>query len=617
MADGKSAKALRFGENGQVLDRTIYPVYDDDNKIIGTTVVATDITERYHSEQALLNSQLQLLDVANSMPGAIFQVQIKSDCYPELSYISESIHKLAGLSASTDTINLNRLLNTIAAQDKKRVIKATLHAARQKTVWDTEFRFATAQGTIWIHGRAYPRQENSGNLVFNGVLTDITIRKEVEAKLEHQVSHDHLTGLANAALYRDRLQQALVRARRHDEMLAVVMLDLDRFKNINDSLGHAAGDNLLQQVAHRLQDNLRGDDTVARLGGDEFLLLLEGLQGADSLIAVLGKMMLSFREPFWLENQEINISSSVGVATYIDGDDNVENLIKNADAAMYRAKKIGGQHYCFYAEEMSELALSRLTLERDLRKALEQNELQLHYQPKVDLASGALISLEALLRWPHPQRGMVPPNVFIPLAETSNLILSIGVWVLKEACRQLSRWRQQGLYYGRVAVNISPVQIKRGNLLETVRAALDEANIDATSLSLEITETSLMEITQPVLRELHQLRALGVLLAVDDFGTGYSSLSYLKRLPINTLKLDKSFVDDLPENEESVAITQAVIAMAHALQLKVVAEGVETEGQRRFLLQAGADLAQGYLWARPQAQPDFAAFPMQLDDIDA
>jgi diguanylate cyclase (GGDEF)-like protein/PAS domain S-box-containing protein len=611
MQDGKTAHAMRFRDNGQILDRTIYPVYDEFNNMIGTTVVASDITERYHAEQALLNSRQQLLDVANSMPGAIFQFSSKSDGSNEISYMAESIRILAGLDASADIFSLNVLLGAMLATDRKRIIKATMRAIRHKAVWDEEFRFATAKGEKWTHGRAYPRQED-GTIIFNGVLTDITMRKDAEAKLEHQASHDHLTGLANAALYRDRLQQALVRAHRHGEMLAVVMLDLDRFKDINDSLGHAAGDHLLQQVALRLQHNLRRDDTVARFGGDEFLLLVEGLHCADNLIAVLEKMMLSFNEPFLIEGHELSIATSVGVATHLDGDDDVDSLIKNADTAMYRAKKTGGQHYCFYAEEMSELAISRLTLERDLRKALEKNELQLHYQPKVELATGELIALEALIRWTHPQRGMVPPDVFIPLAETSNLILSIGEWVIKEACNQLSRWRQQKLYTGRIAVNISAVQIKRGQLVETVHSALKESGLEANSLSLEITETSIMELNDEVLHKLNQLRELGVSLAVDDFGTGYSSLSYLKQLPIDTLKLDKSFVDDLPENEESVAITHAIIAMAHALQLRVVAEGVENTAQYEFLLRAGADLAQGYLWARPQAQPDFAAFPMHI-----
>ncbi|MCD6527474.1 MAG: EAL domain-containing protein [Desulfuromonas sp.] len=609
MKDGNVAKAFRFRDHGQVLDRSIYPVYGDAEQLIGTAVIASDITERYHAEQALRRSQEQLRDVANSMPGAIFQFSVPAFGQKKMNYVGGGIRSLAGLDKSVDIMQPSLLLEAIVANDRRRVMQSSLRAARQETIWDDEFRFATPQGEKWVHGRAYPRKEDDGSIIFNGVLTDISGRKVIEAELEHRVNHDHLTGLANALLYRDRLEHALVRTRRHGEMLAVVMLDLDRFKEINDSLGHAAGDDLLQQVSRRLQDHLRGDDTVARLGGDEFMVLLEGLRDPDSLVSVLEKMMQTFTQPFWVEGQELRIASSVGVTTFPEGGDSVESLIKNADVAMYKAKKNGGGHYYFYAEELTELALERLTLERDLRKALEQNELLLHYQPKVDLVSGELISLETLLRWPHPQRGMVPPDIFIPLAEASELILPLGEWVLKEACRQACRWREQDLYFGRVAVNISPVQIKRGRLLETVKNVLHETGVEPASLCLEITETSLMEINDQILRDLHTLREWGISLAVDDFGTGYSSLTYLKRLPINTLKLDKSFVDDLPHSDESAAIAQAVIAMAHALQLKVVAEGVENEDQRQFLLNAGADRGQGYLWARPQAQPDFSAFP--------
>ena len=349
MKDGKVAKALRVRDNGQVLDRSIYPVYGDADQLIGTAVIASDITDRYHAEQALRRSQEQLSDVASSMPGAIFQFSFAASGQVNVNYIGEGMRTLAGLDESVDIMQPLVLLNAVIAADKRQVLKSTRMAAQRGTVWDDEFRFATPQGEKWVHGRAYPRKEDDGSIIFNGVLTDISSSKAIETELKHRVNHDQLTGLVNATSYRDRLEQALLRARRQGEMLAVVMLDLDHFKEINDSLGHAAGDDLLQQVSRRLQEHLRGDDTVARIGGDEFLVLLKGFQDQVSLVPVLDRMMLTFSQPFCLEGQELRISASVGVTTYPKGGDSVGTLIKNADVAMYKAKKNGKGHYCFYA----------------------------------------------------------------------------------------------------------------------------------------------------------------------------------------------------------------------------------------------------------------------------
>lgn len=609
MKDSKATKRLRFARDGKVFNHIINPVFDDKNQLTGTSVIATDITERYRAEEALLKSQNQLHDVANSLPGAIFQLRVTSIREVSMTYVGEGVRPLAGLSETADIKSVPVILAAICPADRIKMMRMTLFAACNIKIWEAEFRFTTPQGEKWMHGRAYPRQEEDGSIVFNGVITDINARKVVEEELEHRAYHDHLTGLPNAVLFRDRLEHALTRAKRHREVIAVVMLDLDRFKDVNDSLGHAVGDQLLREVAGRLRRYLRTDDTVARLGGDEFMVLLEGFKGLDGIAVVLDKMMKAFSLPFWISEHELRVAASVGVTTYPDGGNNVEGLIKNADVAMYRVKKEGGFHYNFYSQEMTELVLARMTLEGELRKALEQGQLELHYQPKVTLASGEIVSVEALARWNHPQKGMIAPNVFIPVAEASNLILMLGEWVLEQACQQAQAWRQQGINFGKVAVNVSAAQFQRGQLVATVRTVLEKTGLPANCLCLEITETALMEVTEKIINDLTLLRAWGVNLAIDDFGTGYSSLAYLKRLPIHTLKLDKSFVDDLPDDENNVAIAQAVIAMAHALHLTVVAEGVETEAQRLFLLQAGADRGQGYLWARPQAKPDFSVFP--------
>ncbi|MBN2644926.1 MAG: diguanylate cyclase [Desulfuromonadaceae bacterium] len=350
MKDGRISKAMRFRDDGTVLARTIYPVYAEDGRLSGTAVIASDVTERYHAEQALKQSQEQLLDVANSMPGAIFQLRVLAEGTMQMNYVGEGIRPLAGLSDSEDIMNPVVLLKALARDDRRRILRSTMRAARRKRLWEDEFRFALPDGIRWVHGKAYPRPEADGSIVYNGVLTDITKRKQMEEKLQHQVYHDHLTGLANGVLYRDRLTQALHRASRHNEQLAVIMLDLDRFKEINDTLGHAAGDVLLQQVSRRLEGVLRRDDTVARLGGDEFMVLVEGLHQRESLEGVLEKMVQSFVPPFDLDGTEVTIGSSIGISLYPMDGVTVDDLIKHADIAMYQCKRQGGQRYCFYAD---------------------------------------------------------------------------------------------------------------------------------------------------------------------------------------------------------------------------------------------------------------------------
>lgn len=438
-----------------------------------------------------------------------------------------------------------------------------------------------------------------------GVTIDITERKRIEKQLEYQAHHDPLTDLANRTLFRVRLEHAMARCQREGQLLAVVMLDMDRFKDINDSLGHSVGDKLICRVARQLMAQLRLDDTVARQGGDEFLLLLEGLHSQEALTGVLDKLLRLFEEPFTVDEYELRISVSLGVALFPDHGADIDSLIKNADAAMYRAKQEGGNTFYFYAQEMTQQALERLTLEGEMRQGLKTGQFQLHYQPQVDMASGCWTGLEALVRWQHPHRGMVSPGQFIPVAEASGLIVPLGMWVLQQACKQARQWLDEGYPLGRIAVNVAALQFQQDDFAATVEEALQTSGLDPAHLELEITETALMEPTSDTIDMLIYLRQLGVTLAIDDFGTGYSSLAYLKRLPIDKLKLDKSFVDDLPADDNDAAIARAVVALSRTLNLAVVAEGVETEAQRLFLLQEGAPQAQGFLWARPAAEPDW------------
>ncbi|MDQ3928894.1 MAG: EAL domain-containing protein, partial [Chloroflexota bacterium] len=432
------------------------------------------------------------------------------------------------------------------------------------------------------------------------MFSDITEQKLLREQLSHQAFHDALTDLPNRTLFMDRLTLSLARSTRHGSSLAVIFLDLDDFKVINDSLGHRAGDALLVQVGKRLQNCVRMGDSVARLGGDEFTVLLEDVEIGDAT-ATAERIAAQLSAPFYVEGCEVFVTSSTGIAISTAGQDGADDLLRNADVAMYEAKNKGKNRYKVFDPSMNARAWERLQMEIDLRRALERNELTLYYQLVVDLASGAVRELEALVRWMHPQRGIVSPAEFIPVAEETGLILPIGQWVLEQACRQVKQW-QDALPPGqalRISVNLSPKQFKHHALADEIVRALKQTGLDPHSLKLEITETAAMEDAEATIATLHQLKALGIQLAIDDFGTGYSALSYLKRFPVDTLKLDSSFVEGLGRDAENTAIVRAILAFAKALNLTVTAEGIETPEQLRYLLELECDCGQGYHFGRP------------------
>ena len=434
---------------------------------------------------------------------------------------------------------------------------------------------------------------------------DITERKQSEETIRHLAYHDALTDLPNRALFTDRLTVALAQARRTGLRVAVMFLDIDRFKLINDTLGHAGGDQLLCSIGAELTNLVRDGDTVARVGGDEFIVLLTGLENSDDLTLIANRVLEVIRRPRTISDQELRVTTSLGVASFPSDGDDVETLLRNADTAMYRAKQSGRDNYQAYTPAMSAEILNRVSLEADLRLALERGEFCLHFQPQIDRETWKITGAEALIRWEHPNRGMVHPIDFVPVAEENGLIVPIGEWVLGEACRANKRWQDAGLAPLTITVNISALQFQQANLVEVIDRSLRESGLDPHYLELEITEGTTIQDPDYAAHVLDDIRHMGVRISIDDFGTGYSSLGYLKRFRIDRLKIDRSFVNDLTTDPNDAAIASAVILMAHSLGLRVVAEGVETEDQLRFLLDNDCDEFQGYLIGRPEGETEF------------
>jgi diguanylate cyclase (GGDEF)-like protein/PAS domain S-box-containing protein len=460
-------------------------------------------------------------------------------------------------------------------------------------------------------GSVFPMELTLGEMRIDGrikyacIMRDVTERKCAEERI-HQLAHyDKLTGLPNRALFSQLLEQALAEAKYSKKQVAVLFIDLDRFKLINDSLSHDSGDMVLKQVARRLTEAQLKRNTIARFGGDEFVVLMRDCEIPTDAAEAAQRMLTAIAQPLLLEGQEYNLTASIGISAFPSDGENPQTILKNADIAMYRAKEHGKNNYQFYSSQMNLHSFERLVLERFLRHALDQDEFRVYYQPKVDLVSGCITGMEALLRWIHPAMGMISPTKFIPLAEETGLIVPIGAWVLKAACAQNKIWSDQGLPPLRVAVNLSARQFAQDDLHATILNVLEETGLAPELLELEITESVTMDNPEHAAALLRKLKALGIRLAIDDFGTGYSSLSYLKRFPIDNVKIDRSFIKDIPHDEDDVAITQAVIAMAHSLGLKVIAEGVESEEHVTFLRDHGCEQAQGYLFGAPMSAEEF------------
>lgn len=564
------------------------PIRDAQQQILGVVLVFHDVSAQRAAASQIQIQQELLQTMFDHLP--VMLMHLNRQGQPTM--VNKAWEYILGWSLH-EAQTQDLLTETYPDPVERQRVRLLIEQANADWLdFRTRVRDGRVIDTTWAHVRL-----SDGSMISIG--QDITERKNYERELAHQANHDSLTGLPNRNLLNDRLEQAIAWARRHNEMFAVLFLDLDRFKTVNDSLGHTVGDALLQALAPRLRASLRETDTLARVSGDEFVIILPELDQGKCLDTMLKTLLQTLDHSFVIEDHELFLSASIGISLYPRDGTDPQSLLKNADTALYRVKARGGRDFQYYAPAMNSWAVERLRLENDLRYALERQEMVLHYQPQVDVHSGALVGLEALLRWQHPQRGLVPPDSFIPLAEESGIIIALGEWVLRTACAQARHWHEAGLPTFTLAVNISSVQFLQQDFAESVNTILNETRLEPTRLVLEITEGALIQNTTRTHALLQTIKARGVNLAIDDFGTGYSSLTYLKTFPVDILKIDRSFVQDMTADHASAELVFAIIALARALGLRTVAEGVETAEQLALLQTQQCDEVQGYYFSRP------------------
>lgn len=548
--------------------------------------IISDVTEKHHAESLL---RIQATAIESSMDGIAVV-----DPGGEIAYVNDSFKKLYGRPEKE--LVRQPWISLHAVEERNRLHNEVLTRLEESGQWVGESVGLRRNGIQFPEEMSLTRLEDGS---FVCVVRDVTERAQAEEQIRHLAYHDPLTELPNRLLFRDRLNVALSHAERHHERLAVLFLDLDRFKIINDSLGHNTGDSLLQEVARRLLQVVRDSDTVARLGGDEFTVLLPALRLQEDGISIAHKILEIIRQPFQLDGRELFVTTSIGVSIFPEDGSQADVLLKNADTAMYQAKENGRDNVQSFNAVVNARTLERLALENGLRQGLARQEFEVYYQPIIDLATGHVHGCEALLRWNHPEAGLIPPANFIGLAEETGLMVPVGTWVLEEATREAARWHAAGFSNLAIAVNVSASQIQQPDFIERVWKAIESSAIHPSLLEIEITESYAMQDPEASAATLHELKALGVSISVDDFGTGYSSLSYLKRFPIDTLKIDASFVRDISDDLDTAEIVNAIVAMGHNLRLKIVAEGVELETHLTRLLASQCDRAQGYYYSPP------------------
>ena len=567
--------------------------------------------ENERSKRSLQDKDERFRSLVSNIPGAVYRFTLSAPDTWKMEFVSDVMKDISGLSASEFMDqSISVYFEKILPQDLALFQDAFQNAVRVGDAFSVDYRVRHINGDFrWVHDQGRAVRDGEGKVIHvDGVISDITERTKEKERFNQLVYYDALTSLPNRELFVDRLDQAVQQARRKKEMGAVLALDLDHFKRINDTLGHPIGDQLIKAVSARLLKVLFDSDTVTRISGGTFILLLPRLVKAEQAENAANKLLTAFKTPFLVQEHELFTSSSIGIALFPNDGETSDILIKNADAAMHIAKERGKDRYQLYSSSIANNSFERLVLENSLRRALERNEFRLYYQPQIDLRSGKTIGAEALIRWQHPDLGFIPPLEFIPIAEETGLIHPIGEWVLKTACEQKKLWDQQGFKSFRISVNLSASQFHYANLVDMVGDIIRKSGIDAKDLDLELTESTIMDRLEETTQTLRRLKNMGTHISIDDFGTGYSSLMYLKTFPIDTIKIDKSFVKDVTTDSDDQAITQAIISMAHSLKLDVVAEGVETKEQLEILRSQSCDIVQGYLFSKPIPVDDIPVF---------
>jgi diguanylate cyclase (GGDEF)-like protein/PAS domain S-box-containing protein len=597
--------------NKRYVEGSISLLKDSSGKAIGFRGVSHDVTERKQAEKALRQSEEKYRSILENIQEAYFEVDLAGN----FIFYNDSLCRLTGCSREELIgANYRQFSNEEMSQKAFKAFNKVFSTAEPIEGFD--WQITRKDGSKrYIEASVSLQKKSSGQPSgFKGVIRDITERKRIEQELNYLATHDALTGLPNRLMFSQLLDHSIQSAQRNKKQLAVFFIDLDRFKTINDSLGHEAGDKLLKEMALRFKQSLRNVDVIGRLGGDEFIILIEDFNDLHQVEILAHKILATVIKPIILMNEECRITASIGISIYPKDGQDEQSLMKNADIAMYFSKEDGKNNYKFYSENIQSIASERLSIETNLRRALERNELSLNYQAKLDLRTRAITGVEALLRWYNPYLGSITPTQFIPIAEETGMIVSIGRWVLKTACAQNIAWQQQGLPHVCMAVNLSLRQLMDENLVEDIRTALKETGMAPNLLELEITESMVMHNPARLIALLTKIKEIGVRIAIDDFGTGYSSLAQIKNFPIDTLKVDRSFIRDIPQDAENKAITEAIITMGKTLSLVVVAEGVETKEEENFLREQVCDEMQGFYFSKPIEPDRFADLLRKQND---